>query len=224
MKTHVLYVIKIPALFSCWASEMFCGLVFSVLSLFTAVGSVWPVLSLILEPEGSSSSPKSYRRTMESWQREKVLLPCVYSQYCDLYMGHVDVKRDIKPLCSSVVVLCSGSAPCLLWKPPKGPLCHHTTCFTGTPGVGESGLDFLSWQYPQHPVRRKRTLANHKKLQRSKRSYYLCVRVSFQTKCQTLPPGSAVSMLRSLFQDVHVQVRLTCAYISDLSRYFVKHT
>lgn len=30
----------------------------------------------------------------------------------------------------------------------------------------------------------------------------------FQTKCTVLPPGSAVSMLRSLFQDVHVQVRL----------------
>uniref|UniRef100_A0A8D0AX73 MMS19 nucleotide excision repair protein n=1 Tax=Sander lucioperca TaxID=283035 RepID=A0A8D0AX73_SANLU len=28
------------------------------------------------------------------------------------------------------------------------------------------------------------------------------------TKCTVLPPGSAVSMLRSLFQDVHVQVRL----------------
>lgn len=27
-----------------------------------------------------------------------------------------------------------------------------------------------------------------------------------QTKCATLPPGSAVSMLRALFQDVHVQV------------------
>lgn len=36
----------------------------------------------------------------------------------------------------------------------------------------------------------------------------LCFGPFFQTKCKALPPGSAVSMLRSLFQDVHVQVRL----------------
>uniref|UniRef100_A0A671TXN1 MMS19 nucleotide excision repair protein n=1 Tax=Sparus aurata TaxID=8175 RepID=A0A671TXN1_SPAAU len=40
------------------------------------------------------------------------------------------------------------------------------------------------------------------------------------TKCTALPPGSAVSMLRSLFQDVHVQVRLAfvkqnCVFLCD---------
>lgn len=44
----------------------------------------------------------------------------------------------------------------------------------------------------------------------------LCVCLCFfQTKCTVLPPGSAVSMLRSLFQDVHVQVRLdTVLYLN----------
>lgn len=30
----------------------------------------------------------------------------------------------------------------------------------------------------------------------------------FQTKCTALPPGSAVAMLKAVFQDVHVQVKL----------------
>uniref|UniRef100_A0A4W6FD38 MMS19 nucleotide excision repair protein n=1 Tax=Lates calcarifer TaxID=8187 RepID=A0A4W6FD38_LATCA len=39
------------------------------------------------------------------------------------------------------------------------------------------------------------------------------------TKCTVLPPGSAVSMLRSLFQDVHVQVRLDSV---AASRFYLK--
>ncbi len=36
--------------------------------------------------------------------------------------------------------------------------------------------------------------------------HLLFVFAFFQTKCSVLPPGSAVSILRSIFQDVHVQV------------------
>lgn len=43
-------------------------------------------------------------------------------------------------------------------------------------------------------------------LRRRKDWRELQVFVLFQTKSTALPPGSAVSMLRSLFQDVHVQV------------------
>uniref|UniRef100_A0A8C6P3L3 MMS19 nucleotide excision repair protein n=1 Tax=Nothobranchius furzeri TaxID=105023 RepID=A0A8C6P3L3_NOTFU len=43
------------------------------------------------------------------------------------------------------------------------------------------------------------------------------------TKCTALPPGSAVSMLRSVFQDVHVQVRLThcCTTVSAFIGFFL---
>uniref|UniRef100_A0AAX7TXJ7 MMS19 nucleotide excision repair protein n=1 Tax=Astatotilapia calliptera TaxID=8154 RepID=A0AAX7TXJ7_ASTCA len=42
------------------------------------------------------------------------------------------------------------------------------------------------------------------------------------TKCTNLPPGSAVSMLRSVFQDIHVQVRLSyCCTFKGLGADFV---
>lgn len=40
-------------------------------------------------------------------------------------------------------------------------------------------------------------------------SHFLFFSLFFaQTKCAVLPPGSAVAMLRAVFQDVHVQVKL----------------
>lgn len=120
-------------------------------------------------------------------------------------IGHVHVKSD-------VLLLCSGSADCFLWKSAERPLRCHTGCVTGAQSSGECFYAAFVYQKPPLWVQ----------------TDFLCMQTSFtfssfphlmsaantcifpsivsQTKCATLPPGSAVAMLRALFQDVHVQV------------------
>lgn len=51
----------------------------------------------------------------------------------------------------TVLLLHSGSAHCFLWKPSKGPLCRHITCFTGAQSTGEC-LCVMEQQHFKHPV------------------------------------------------------------------------
>lgn len=97
---------------------------------------------------------------------------------------------------SSVPLLHSGSSYSFLWEQTEGPLCRHLVSPTGARSTGQRLPRPLCYLCP---------------------SYILFIEVHnitniyvvLQSKCKMLPPGSAVSMLRSLFQDVHVQVRVS---------------
>lgn len=116
-----------------------------------------------------------------------------------------------RSLTSDVFFLCSGSADCILRKSPERPLRRHAACVTRAQSSGECFYTVLVRQNPLSDQTNCLHVENSF-------SFIWCQRItplSFpptvsQTKCAALPPGSAVSMLRALFQDVHVQVGAEC--------------
>ena len=114
----------------------------------------------------------------------------------------------------------SGSAHCFLWKQTEGPLCYYTLCLTRAQGFGEWLVSF-SLEIKRHilsPLHKHVAIRGTYKL--SVVVTMLCV--LSQTKSTLLPTGSAVSMLRSLFQDTHVQVSLHCPFVALLIYISVK--